>query len=69
MNPKLWSGCGGLLTMLVKFASVCDRCGRRGAEYSNLPLCYDCFEHVCAECDPEFESDLGPIYCSRCQEN
>lgn len=38
--------------VLVKFASLCDRCGARSEEYTEWPTCAD-HGHLCKECGGE----------------
>lgn len=56
--------------MLVRFACVCDHCGKRSHEYEMWPCCRECGEDVCWACG-EFWPD-GPeswkTVCKRCVE-
>jgi hypothetical protein len=55
--------------MMVKFATLCDRCGARSEEYSAWPHCADCFEDICPNCDrPEkrTEDERGLTQCYGC---
>lgn len=36
---------------IVRFATVCDKCGARSIEYSHYPICRDCGDDVCSACD------------------
>lgn len=35
---------------IVRFATLCDRCGKRSEEYSGWPTCECCVEDVCPDC-------------------
>lgn len=35
---------------MVKFATRCDRCGRRSEEYTTWPSCRECQQDVCSTC-------------------
>lgn len=43
----------------VRFATKCDKCGRRSEEYTAWPECRECGEHICKACDvaPERSED------------
>ena len=53
---------------LVRFATVCDVCHKRGEEYAAFPWCRECGRDVCADCrstdwdDPE----NGTGICKEC---
>lgn len=53
---------------MVRFASLCDHCDTRSAEYFAFPTCRECQADVCPTCsvpatyDPEF----GVCMCNRC---
>ena len=34
----------------VKFATICDGCGKRSAEYQAFPHCRECGEDFCHDC-------------------
>jgi hypothetical protein len=36
--------------MMVRFATTCDRCGKRSNEYTAWPSCRACMEDTCPEC-------------------
>ena len=35
---------------VVRFATTCDKCGRRSPEYSSWPMCLECLSDVCQLC-------------------
>jgi hypothetical protein len=35
---------------IVRFATLCDKCGRRSEEYTAWPSCRECLEDVCPNC-------------------
>ena len=53
---------------VVRFACICDHCGKRSEEYSGWFSCTECLEDVCDTCivprsgDPE----TGRAICQRC---
>lgn len=45
---------------LVRFASLCDTCGRRSSEYEQWHRCRDCDDHACPYCTaPGSEREEG----------
>jgi hypothetical protein len=40
---------------MVRFATLCDKCGKRSEEYTAWPTCKDCGDDVCTECDIDSE--------------
>lgn len=40
---------------MVRFATLCDKCGARSEEYSSWPWCKDCMRDICPACDIESE--------------
>jgi hypothetical protein len=42
---------------LVKFASICDACGNRSAEYEAYPSCRECGHDICLECQSKDSLD------------
>jgi hypothetical protein len=40
---------------MVRFATKCDKCGRRSEEYTSWPSCKDCGEDICPDCDIDSE--------------
>ena len=36
--------------MIVRFATLCDQCGKRSDEYTAFPSCVECMEDVCEQC-------------------
>jgi hypothetical protein len=53
---------------LVRFACLCDQCGKRSSEYSSWLSCRDCGEDVCDDCDLSDRRDpeFGRTLCKRC---
>jgi len=41
----------------VRFAELCDECGRRSPEYSRWNVCVECGMDVCTDCDMESQRD------------
>lgn len=35
---------------VVRFATLCDTCGARSAEYTSWPACDDCLADTCPAC-------------------
>ena len=52
----------------VRFATICDKCGKRSPEYGSWLQCYDCFNDVCDECDMEAarNEENGDTRCKDC---
>lgn len=42
---------------MVRFAMICDHCGKRSPEYTLWPTCRECGEDVCHECSTDFSDD------------
>lgn len=42
---------------MVRFATLCDKCGKRSEEYSAWPSCRECLEHVCPNCSVNASED------------
>jgi hypothetical protein len=61
---------------MVRFAMICDHCGKRSPEYGGWPTCRECGDHVClgcivpesddADCDHYDATCLKCGKCSRC---
>lgn len=41
----------------VRFAEICDKCGKRSEEYSRWNVCRECGDDVCHDCDLESKRD------------
>jgi hypothetical protein len=55
--------------MIVKFAELCDTCGRRSEEYTTWLTCRDCGEDVCYMCGHDIiapDMDKGSAVCPDC---
>lgn len=55
--------------MYVMFATKCDTCGKRSAEYSTWPTCSECMEHACPTCDipaKRTEDERDETLCKKC---
>lgn len=35
---------------MVRFATTCDRCGKRSEEYTAWPGCRECGQDICGDC-------------------
>lgn len=52
----------------VRFATLCDVCGKRSEEYARFPRCIDCGDDICPNCtvsvafggDPDKEAAVCP---------
>jgi NMD protein affecting ribosome stability and mRNA decay len=56
----------------VRFAMLCDKCGRRSEEYGSWPSCADCGEDVCTDCDvpaARTEDEANRTICRECARN
>lgn len=54
---------------VVRFAELCDHCGRRSREYTWWGTCAQCGDSVCSECsDTEIDDETGDCVCRRCAE-
>ncbi len=55
--------------MVVRFASICDRCQSRSEEYCAYPVCRECMDDVCPKCIVTDSLDLesGRCLCKRCE--
>jgi len=54
---------------LVKFATVCDKCGKRSEEYQAWPSCWDCYEDICPSCQvpgSHTEDERNETWCKEC---
>lgn len=52
---------------IVRFATLCDHCGRRSEEYSSWPSCRECLEDVCPSCSTNpSEDENNWASCFRC---
>ncbi len=36
--------------MLIRFATLCDKCDKRSEEYTAFPTCEHCMDDVCPDC-------------------
>lgn len=55
---------------MVRFATLCDKCGARSEEYTSWPSCKDCQTHVCPDCDIDSErteDENHKTLCLRCR--
>lgn len=52
--------------MLVRFATICDLCNARSAEYEQWPSCEVCIRDVCPSCRHKDCAEGGPVICNRC---
>lgn len=58
--------------MMVRFATLCDTCGKRSAEWEQWPRCRACDEHACIDHQTPLtlhEADLdspATCLCYRC---
>lgn len=56
---------------MVRFATLCDRCGARSEEYSAFPTCCDCLLDICPACDrpsDRTEDERNLTWCRHCAE-
>lgn len=56
---------------MVRFATLCDKCKARSAEYESWPTCKDCGEDVCPNCDiasERTEDERHKTLCLDCRE-
>lgn len=56
---------------MVRFATLCDRCGRRSEEYTSWPTCEACERDICDRCDcpsERTEDERGQTLCVDCKE-
>lgn len=56
---------------MVRFATICDRCGARSEEYTAFAMCRECLDDICPNCTQrgsESGGDGEPDYglCFRC---
>lgn len=54
---------------MVRFAMLCDKCGKRSDEYSVWDTCFECMEDVCDDClvpGSRTEDERGECLCKRC---
>ena len=55
--------------MMVRFATLCDKCKRRSEEYTSWPTCAECLDDVCDQCDvpsERTEDERGETLCQGC---
>lgn len=54
--------------MIVRFASICDKCEARSQEYSSWPRCRECDEDTCSACEVQGQADdeSGTTWCKEC---
>lgn len=48
----------------VRFATICDLCGKRSAEYARFACCIDCGADVCPACEVGISYQNDPDRCS-----
>jgi hypothetical protein len=54
--------------MIVRFAVVCDQCGKKGPEYQGGINCSECGDDICESCAERFDYDPPTRgVCKRCQ--
>lgn len=55
---------------IVRFASICDLCGSRSAEYSAFPSCGECAADICPKCTvtATLDEESGKALCINCDE-
>jgi hypothetical protein len=53
---------------MVRFATICDQCGKRSEEYAGWGDCRECGDDVCpADILPgTFNEETGKCLCRRC---
>ena len=55
---------------LVRYANLCDTCGKRSAEYTTYPDCFECVQEFCPNCGVVTQECDGEIrergYCNTC---
>ncbi len=54
--------------MKVRFATICDHCGKRSEEYSSFATCRECLDDVCPNCSINKEDETGKATCHNCLE-
>jgi len=52
----------------VRFAVVCDKCGKRSPEYETWATCPYCCDDVCPACCIGYKEDEGRTECTACIE-
>jgi NMD protein affecting ribosome stability and mRNA decay len=55
---------------IVRFAMLCDKCGRRSEEYGGWSSCRNCGEDVCPDCDvvaERTEDEANKTLCRDCK--
>ena len=52
--------------MIVRFAEICDHCGKRSEEYSRWFTCRECGDDVCADCSRDTDEESGRATCNKC---
>ncbi len=53
----------------VRFAHICDRCGKRGEEYTAMATCSECLKDTCSDCDVpahRTEDERNKTVCKAC---
>ena len=58
--------------MIVRFATLCDKCGQRSDEYTAWPTCRECMEDVCHACyvtGSASEDENNRATCKSCAAN
>lgn len=51
---------------MVRFAQLCDQCGKRSPEYSAWAHCRECSDDACRTCCPVFDDETRQGLCTRC---
>jgi len=56
---------------MVKFATLCDQCGKRSEEYTAWPSCEGCGDEVCDDCGRVTKTGDGDrpdkAICKKCE--
>ena len=52
---------------MVRFACLCDKCGKRSREYTPWSTCRECFDDVCPACEVHGENTEDEANRTLCQ--
>ncbi len=53
---------------MVRFAQLCDKCGKRSPEYTPWAHCRECGADVCPDCSNEnSEDETNKAICHECK--
>ena len=52
---------------MVRFAMLCDQCGKRSREYGRWPECRDCSDDVCPDCCHSSDEETSKGICKKCE--